>query len=166
MTTFAIIGFGEVGGIFARDLYAAGASGIAAYDIDEAAQARAAACGGGQVGNTAVEAATSADVVFVSVTAGSTLAAAKSLSGGLGRAPFVVDVNSVSPATKRCARDRDHPHQGEPHLGRRHPVVLRRGEPGMAPPFPEPPDRRPAHPPPDPEMAEREGPGRRGRERR
>src|SRR3954465_4440234 len=53
-------------------------------------------------------------------------------------------------------------HQGEPHLGRRHPVVFRRGEPGMAPPFPEPADRRPAHPPPDPEMAERGGPGRRG----
>jgi hypothetical protein len=43
---------------------------------------------------------------------------------------------------------------------------FRHGEPGMAPPFPEPPDRRPAHPPPDPEMAERGGPGRRGRERR
>ena len=40
------------------------------------------------------------------------------------------------------------------------------GQPGMAPPFPDPPDRRPAHPPPDPEMAERGGPGRRGRERR
>jgi 3-hydroxyisobutyrate dehydrogenase-like beta-hydroxyacid dehydrogenase len=41
--------------------------------------------------------------VFVCVTAGSTLAAAKSLAGGLGRAPFVVDVNSVSPATKQEA---------------------------------------------------------------
>src|SRR5829696_5414651 len=103
MTAFAIIGFGEVGGIFARDLHAAGASGITAYDIDEAARARAGACGYVQVQNTAVEAATCADVVFVSVTAGSTLAAARSLSGGLGRAPFVVDVNSVSPATKQEA---------------------------------------------------------------
>jgi prephenate dehydrogenase len=49
MARFAIIGFGEVGGIFARDLHAAGASGIVAYDIDEAAQARAAACGFVQV---------------------------------------------------------------------------------------------------------------------
>jgi 3-hydroxyisobutyrate dehydrogenase-like beta-hydroxyacid dehydrogenase len=103
MTTFAIIGFGEVGGIFARDLHAVGASGIAAYDIDDAAWARAGACGYVQVRNTAAEAAALADVVFVCVTAGSTLAAAKSLAGGLGRAPFVVDVNSVSPATKQEA---------------------------------------------------------------
>jgi 3-hydroxyisobutyrate dehydrogenase-like beta-hydroxyacid dehydrogenase len=103
MTTFAIVGFGEVGGIFARDLHAAGASGIAAYDIDESARTRAGACGYVQVQNTAAEAAALADVVFVSVTAGSTLAAAKSLSGGLGRKPFVVDVNSVSPATKQEA---------------------------------------------------------------
>jgi 3-hydroxyisobutyrate dehydrogenase-like beta-hydroxyacid dehydrogenase len=103
MTAFAIIGFGEVGGIFAQDLHAAGASGITAYDIDEAARARAGACGYVQVQNTAVEAAACADVVFISVTAGSTLAAARSLSGGLGRAPFVVDVNSVSPATKQEA---------------------------------------------------------------
>src|SRR3954469_25067763 len=101
MTRFAIIGFGEVGGIFARDLHTAGASRIAAYDIDEAAQARADACGYVQVRNTAPEAAACADVVFVSVPAGSTLAAAEALAGGLGRAPFVVDVNSVSPATKQ-----------------------------------------------------------------
>jgi 3-hydroxyisobutyrate dehydrogenase-like beta-hydroxyacid dehydrogenase len=103
MTPFAIIGFGEVGGIFARDLHAAGASVIAAYDIDEGARARAAACGTVQVRNTAAEAAASADVVFVAVTAGSTLAAAQSLSGGLRRAPLVVDVNSVSPTTKQEA---------------------------------------------------------------
>jgi 3-hydroxyisobutyrate dehydrogenase-like beta-hydroxyacid dehydrogenase len=103
MTTFAIIGFGEVGGIFARDLHAAGASDIIAYDIDEGARARAAACGTVQVRNTAAEAAASADVVFVAVTAGSTLAAAQSLSGGLRRAPLVVDVNSVSPTTKQEA---------------------------------------------------------------
>jgi prephenate dehydrogenase len=29
MTTFAIVGFGEVGSIFARDLHATGAPGIA-----------------------------------------------------------------------------------------------------------------------------------------
>ena len=103
MTTFAIIGFGEVGSIFARDLHAAGASGIAAYDIDPAARARAGGCGYVHARSTAAEAAALADVVFVSVTAGSTLSAAKSLSGGLDRAPFVVDVNSVSPAAKQDA---------------------------------------------------------------
>jgi len=103
MTRFAIIGFGEVGSIFARDLHAAGASGIAAYDIDETARARAGGGGYVHVRSTAPEAAAFSDVVFVSVTAGSTLSAAKSLSGGLDRAPFVVDVNSVSPATKQEA---------------------------------------------------------------
>jgi 3-hydroxyisobutyrate dehydrogenase-like beta-hydroxyacid dehydrogenase len=103
MTSFAIIGFGEVGGIFARDLYAMGVSSIAAYDIAEAACARALACGYVEVCGTAAEATARADVVFVAVTAGSALAAAASLSGGFGRMPFVVDVNSVSPATKRQA---------------------------------------------------------------
>ena len=54
--------------------------------------------------------------------------------------------------------------QGELHTGRRHPVVLRRGQPGMADPLPGAPDRRPAHHPPDPEMAEGGRPGRRGRD--
>jgi 3-hydroxyisobutyrate dehydrogenase-like beta-hydroxyacid dehydrogenase len=103
MTAFAIIGFGEVGGIFARDLHAAGVSRLLAYDSANAACARAAACGYVEVRNTAAEAAAHADVVFVSVTAGSTVAAAASLAGGLGRAPFVVDVNSVSPTTKQEA---------------------------------------------------------------
>ena len=43
MTAFAIIGFGEVGGIFARDLHAAGVSRLLAYDSAEAACVRAAA---------------------------------------------------------------------------------------------------------------------------
>ena len=103
MTKFAIIGFGEVGGIFARDLHAAGVSGIAAYDIAETARARAAAAGYVDFRATAAETAAEAEVVFVSVTAGSALAAAASLREGLGRAPFVVDVNSVSPATKQEA---------------------------------------------------------------
>src|SRR5829696_4239198 len=103
MTAFAIIGFGEVGGIFARDLHAAGVSRLLAYDSAEAACVRAAARGYVEVRNTAAEAAAGADVVFVSVTAGSTVRAVASLSGGLGRAPFVVDVNSVSPTTKQEA---------------------------------------------------------------
>jgi len=103
MTTFAIIGFGEVGGLFARDLHAAGVSRIAAYDTAESARARAAATGYVGVRATVAAAATDADAVFVSVTAGSARDAAASLSGGLGRAPFVVDVNSVSPSTKRDA---------------------------------------------------------------
>ena len=103
MTRFAIVGFGEVGGIFARDLHAAGAAGIATYDVAADASARAAATGYVEVRGTAAEAGAEADVVFVSVTAGSVLAAVEALAGGLGHAPLVVDVNSVSPSTKREA---------------------------------------------------------------
>ena len=60
---------------------------------------------------------------------------------------------------------RDRQQEGELHTGRRYPVVLRHGEPGLAHPLRGASDRRPAHHPPDPEMAEGGRPGRRGRER-
>ncbi len=100
MNKVAIIGFGEVGGIFARDLAARGAA-VAAFDVAAAAQARAGAAGFAVPG--AHEAVRGADAVFVCVTAGSALEAMRSLVGGLGQAPFVVDVNSVSPAAKQEA---------------------------------------------------------------
>ena len=43
--------------------------------------------------------------------------------------------------------------EGELDTGRRYPIVLRYGEPAMADPLRRAPDRRPAHHPPDPEMA-------------
>lgn len=97
MDRFGIIGFGEVGSIFARDLAALGAT-VAAFDAASTAQARATAAGVAAAGPH--DAAHGAAVLFVCVTAGSALEAARSLAGGLGHAPFVVDVNSVSPATK------------------------------------------------------------------
>lgn len=93
-----IIGFGEVGGIFARDLVAGGAE-VAAFDVLAGARERA----GGMAVASAHEAAAGAGVVFVCVTAGSVLEAVGSLDGGLGAAPLVVDVNSVAPATKQAA---------------------------------------------------------------
>ena len=100
MDKFGIIGFGEVGGIFARDLAARGAA-VTAFDVAPAAQARAAETG--VAAPSAHDAARGAGTVFVCVTAGSALDAMRSLAGGLGHAPFVVDVNSVSPATKQEA---------------------------------------------------------------
>ena len=94
----AIIGYGEVGGIFARDLVAGGAP-VAAFDTLPAAQGRALADGRGAV--SAHAAVAGAEVVFVCVTAGSVLDAMRSLQGGLGHAPFVVDVNSIAPQTKQ-----------------------------------------------------------------
>jgi len=97
----AIIGFGEVGGIFARDLLAAGVGKVAAFDVAAPALARihapVAKC------SSATEAARGAQLVILSVTAGSVLDAARSLEGGLGHGPYVLDVNSVSPATKQAA---------------------------------------------------------------
>lgn len=102
MTAFAIVGFGEVGGIFARDLRAAGFGPIVTFDIDQAACARAEREGFASV-ESAAAAAAAAEVVFLCVTAGSTLAASSALARGLAHRPYVVDVNSVSPATKRQA---------------------------------------------------------------
>ena len=93
----AVIGFGEVGGILAADLVAAHAA-VAAFDTAPEAQARARDAGLGA--GTAAEACRGAGMVFVCVTAGSVLEAMRSLAGCLDGAPFVVDVNSVSPGTK------------------------------------------------------------------
>jgi 3-hydroxyisobutyrate dehydrogenase len=105
----AIIGFGEVGGILARDLRAAGHVDIAAFDIafaDPASKAsRQAGQGAVRVTASAAEAAGGAELVLCCVTAGSALAAAQSAAAGLSHGPFFVDVNSVSPGTKRAACD-------------------------------------------------------------
>lgn len=97
----AIIGFGEVGGILAADLAAAHAT-VTAFDISPDAQARAHAAGlaSDPVPGSPAETCRGAAIVFVCVTAGSVLEAMRSLAGALDDAPFVVDVNSVSPGTK------------------------------------------------------------------
>ena len=103
MTTIGIIGFGEVGSIFARDLRATGlVSRVTAFDVTEAARARAREADV-TVAGTAPEVAAQSELVFISVTAGSALAAAGSLAGGLAGSPLVADVNSVSPSTKQAA---------------------------------------------------------------
>src|SRR3954462_2779759 len=100
MSKTGIIGFGEVGGILAADLAAQGA-GVAAFDIAPAARARAEAAG---IARPSPQAAIhDAGTVFVCVTAGSVLEGMRSLAGGLGHRPFVVDVNSVAPETKQAA---------------------------------------------------------------
>jgi 3-hydroxyisobutyrate dehydrogenase len=105
----AFIGFGEVGSILARDLRAAGHEVVAAFDpafADRTSKAsRNLAASGVARAGSAPEAAAGAEVVLCCVTAGSALAAAQSVAGGVAHAPFVVDVNSVSPGTKREACD-------------------------------------------------------------
>lgn len=105
----AIIGFGEVGGIFARDLIASGRHDVAAYDIllddrasaprlrDKARALRVAACA------SPAEAASGAQVVISAVTAASAIAVAEAAARFLAPGQFFLDVNSVSPDTKRAA---------------------------------------------------------------
>ncbi|WP_145144745.1 NAD(P)-dependent oxidoreductase [Roseomonas gilardii] len=103
----AIIGYGEVGSIFARDLRAAGVTEIVAFDPAFADPDSKASRNAGQAGqapaSSPLEAVREADLVIVAVTAGSDLDAMRSIAAGLGHAPFVLDVNSVSPGTKREA---------------------------------------------------------------
>ena len=105
----ALIGFGEVGGLLARDLKAAGAPDLASYDIafaDAASrQAEAARAAGVPACPSCALAVAGADLVISAVTAGSDLDAARAAAPHLLPGAFFLDVNSVSPNTKRQAAD-------------------------------------------------------------
>src|SRR5205809_7991666 len=91
--------------------------------------------------------------------------AERDLRGRLPRIQLWVPARPRGARRTRCARGRAQEPEGELHLGCRHSVVLRHREPGMARTVPGTPDRRPAHHPPDPEMAQGGRAGRWGRER-
>jgi 3-hydroxyisobutyrate dehydrogenase-like beta-hydroxyacid dehydrogenase len=111
MTSFprrlAIIGFGEVGQIFARQFTDAGVGEIAVYDIvfpdAGAPQSKVASLGAWKKSKSARDAASNADVIVSAVTAGSALAAAQSVTGAIAKGAWFWDLNSVSPGTKRAA---------------------------------------------------------------
>lgn len=99
--TVGLIGFGEVGQVFADDL--ATAADITAYDIrfdDPADPLRGAAEARGlNAVASLAEAAAGRDIVFSAVTAGAAEQVAKDAARHLGGAYFVC-VNSVSPSTR------------------------------------------------------------------
>ena len=101
----AFIGFGEAGQAIGRGLLAQGAA-LLAYDIlfDDAANdgrlRRTAESLGVAVARNHVEAVRDADIVFLAVTAGSSLAAARSCLPGLRKGQLFLDINSVSPQRK------------------------------------------------------------------
>jgi len=103
----AFIGFGEAAGRFARDFPPLGLRDLAAYDIAFAApdsrQAAAAEAAGVRVARDTRDAVAGADLVISAVTAGAALDAARAIAGALDRGAFVVDINSVAPATKTDA---------------------------------------------------------------
>jgi hypothetical protein len=95
----AFIGFGEAGQTISRGLLGAGAAGIRAYDILPQALAAAGALGA-QVAKDHVDAVREADIVFLAVTASSSLQAAQACVPGLRKGQLFLDINSVSPQRK------------------------------------------------------------------
>ena len=103
--TVAFIGFGEAGQTIARGLRGESKPAMRTYDILFANPAgdrlRAAAESlGVAVAKDHVDAVRGADIVFLAVTASSSLQAARSCLGGLARGQLFLDINSVSPGRK------------------------------------------------------------------
>jgi 3-hydroxyisobutyrate dehydrogenase len=102
-----ILGFGEVGQIFARDLRAAGVADIKVFDIAFARpdSMPSLALKGNAVSacKTAAEMVRNSDLVISAVTAAATLSAAQSLVPGIEKGSYVLDLNSASPGVKREA---------------------------------------------------------------
>ena len=102
----AFIGFGEAGQTISRGLVAEKAKpAIRAYDIlfgkPAGAPLEAAARSlGVEIARDHVEAVRGADLVFLAVTASSSLEAARSCLPGLAKGQLFLDVNSVSPKRK------------------------------------------------------------------
>ncbi len=105
---FAVIGFGEVGQILAQDLVAAGCEPAGVFDLKfdqpDSIPSRA-ATGPYRPAASAHDAAAGARLVVSSVTAEQGLQAALSVAGALEPGAFFLDINSVSPGTKRQAAE-------------------------------------------------------------
>ena len=106
----ALIGYGEVGGIFGAPLAKAGVRAVTAFDIlvsdsSWAADANARASRDGVMLAMRIDdAVANADVVVSAVTAASTGTAAEEIARVCRPGAFVLDVNSASPRTKNaCA---------------------------------------------------------------
>jgi 3-hydroxyisobutyrate dehydrogenase-like beta-hydroxyacid dehydrogenase len=105
----ALVGYGEVGGIFGAALADAGVARVAAFDIlvrDAAWAARARARHHGvHIASSSDEATSDADLVICAVTAAQTRTAAEQIARDVRKGAFVLDVNSASPRTKTaCAQ--------------------------------------------------------------
>lgn len=101
MERIAFIGFGEAGQTISRGLRSAKVARIRAYDIlfprHLVEEARAL---GVEVARDHVDAVRDADIVFLAVTASSSLGAALSCLRGLHKGQLFLDINSVSPQRK------------------------------------------------------------------
>lgn len=102
----ALIGFGEVGGIFGRDLVAAGIP-VSVFDVlfnsaqSGAAMLAKAKNANVRAYNTLEEATRGADLVISAVTSSAARGVAKEAAVALRGGQTYLDINSVSPETKR-----------------------------------------------------------------
>ena len=102
----ALIGFGEVGGIFGHDFAAQGLA-VSVFDIllraepSRTAMLAKAKTAGVRACDTLEEAVRGAELVISAVTASAALDVAKNAAGLLGSRQLYMDINSVSPETKR-----------------------------------------------------------------
>ncbi len=106
MEKIAFIGFGEAGQTISRGLLGARAARITAYDIlfdsapGESVPLQAARSLGVEAARDHVGAVREADIVFLAVTASSSLQAALACLPGLRKGQLFLDINSVSPQRK------------------------------------------------------------------
>lgn len=106
----ALIGYGEVGQLFARQFVEAGAS-VAVYDLKfsdpdaRAPLARIAAEDRVRLASSPKAAIEGAEIIISAVTADQAIAAAREAAPHLRRGQIYVDLNSVSPSTKRAVAE-------------------------------------------------------------
>ncbi len=114
----AIIGFGEVGGIFGRDLADRGVD-VSTFDIlfdapasRDAMLAKARACGVHSCESTG-DCLRDRELIISAVTASSAREVAEQAASMLAPGQFFLDINSVSPETKSRMADYFEPSRGE-----------------------------------------------------
>ena len=102
----ALIGYGEVGGIFGAALVKRGVAKVTAYDVLLGDASRAAAlraradADGVRIADSVAVATERADLVISAVTASATRDAAEAIARAMKPGTFLLDVNSASPRTK------------------------------------------------------------------
>ena len=103
----ALIGYGEVGQLFAREFVRKGRAAVTVYDLkfDNAASraplAKIAAEDDVRLEESSAAAVTGADIAISAVTADQAVAAARAAAPYLKAGQLYVDLNSISPTTKR-----------------------------------------------------------------
>jgi len=102
----ALIGYGEVGGIFGAALVKRGAAQVTAYDVLLGDASRAATlcaragADGVRIADSTAAATEGADLVISAVTASATRDAARAIARAMKPGTFLLDINSASPRTK------------------------------------------------------------------